>query len=706
MEPFLKDAAYEVRDFFTGQPKAKDTAQAIPPIPIQVNGYYTLKDEDTITFTADTPYPEAFSITAGWTIQGLTGIKGNAEVKGVRTSPDRWEFDFAVSTSQTISTEKQYVTAATLYPPGQQVIVNTQATGFVTGFYTVQQNTPILFFTKIPPDGFYKDWTVSELPNGLSGTVKRFVSLPGRVITQIKPRLFSNAYLSSATLDVTTPNRDAAVYFTNVPVSGPKMSTTFVPAKINDIKLRDLPIPEKGPIRGGNQAPLRDLNTGIKDVVPPEEQYTEITGKGADAGAILSLHAIGPQEKYVTGEGFDSSRWNPGYPMHTNYMMYQRVVPLAGTVFVGQTITMELKPTELGDLMSNMHLQCTLPPLSGRFKYANQVGRALISQIDFIVNETVIETLNDDWYNIRDQLFLDADEQRTMFSAVNGGATTSTNNPGKIIIPLELFFCRRHSNGKGKHERLRRPYFPICAVLNQKIYIRIKFHPSAWFTNSPTPVELIKPSLIIEEIKLSDPERIYYMTNPIKLIINKVRKESTLKFTNGVANLSLTASFPVQMLAWFIRKNSYESLNENFFDTRYSYGYTTDYIRAAVPLTFTSGVVNYIDTIETAKITLNNVDVLSTFQGGLYFSFKQPMEHGLSVPAKNIYMYSFGLSPKEYNQGGYVNFSKLNSQSTSLQLVFNRRYLAELESDYNLNLYYYGYTVLEFQGGYARLPFL
>jgi hypothetical protein len=367
---------------------------------------------------------------------------------------------------------------------------------------------------------------------------------------------------------------------------------------------------------------------------------------------------------------------------------------------------MEINPAEIGDLMSNMYLQCSLPALTGRYKYTQNIGRALIDQIDFMVNETVIETLYDDWYQMRDQLFLDADEQRSMAGVINGGITGETQDPGKLIIPLELFFCRRHSNGKGKHERLRRPYFPVCAVLNQKIYIRIKFHPSVWFTNNPDHVEIIGPSLIIEEVKLTPAERIYYMNNPVRLIINRVKKESTLKFNQNNVKLSLTASFPVQMIAWFIRNNKYESLDRNYYDSRYDYGYTTKYIRSAVPLTFTSGTVNYIDTIETAKITLNNADISSDFQGSLYYSFKQPMEHGLSVPSKNIYMYSFGLSPKEYNQGGYINFSKLNSQTTSLQLKFLSKYTSQLQADYNLNLYYYGYSILEFQGGFARLPFL
>jgi hypothetical protein len=139
---------------------------------------------------------------------------------------------------------------------------------------------------------------------------------------------------------------------------------------------------------------------------------------------------------------------------------------------------------------------------------------------------------------------------------------------------------------------------------------------------------------------------------------------------------------------------------------RYSYGYTTQYISTGIQLTFPSGVTRYVDVIENAKITLNNVDILSTFQGSLYYSFKQPMEHGLSIPSKNIYTYSFGLTPKEYNQGGYLNFSKLNSQTTTLSLSFDPTYAQQIIQGYNLYVFYYGYTILEFHNGFARLPFL
>jgi hypothetical protein len=668
--------------------------------PVQVTGFYRRMSDASLRFFVMTTFPEG--MRSDWTVEGITGVTGNVLVTAVDETASRehaWTFDFVTDVSQTVPQGDQFVVGATLHPPGQQTIVTQNLHGTAAGFYMVQGGTAAVYFTQLPPNGFAAGWSMWAVPGlGTEIKVESYSSLPGRVITQIEPRKMSNAYVAVATAQTLAQDVTTAVAFSEVVVTQPNIATSFQPAPITQAEKYVQPDVSKE-LRGGDYAPLRDLNTGLECAERTAEPFEEISNKGFDAGAILSLYAIGPQERFMTGSDFEASRFNPSYPMHTNHVMYQRIVALPGTAFVGQTVTVELNPSELGDLMSNMYLQCTLPTLTGSSKYADRVGRALISQIDFMVNETVIETLTDDWYNIRDQLFLDADEQASMAEAVSGAT-------GKVIIPLELFFCRRHSGGKGRHERLRRPYFPTCAILNQKIYIRIKFHPSSWFTNNPTDVEIIRPSLIIEEIKLTPAERIYYMNNPVRLIINKIKKESTLKFTQGQANLSLTASFPVQMISWFIRNNTYESTDRNYYDTRYDYGYTTRYMRAAVPLSFPSGEVNYADTVQTAKITLNNVDVLSTFQGGLYYSFKQPMEHGLSVPSKNIYMYSFGLSPKEYNQGGYINFSKLNSQTTSLQLVFNSRYVPVLLAEYNLNLFYYGYTVLEVQGGFARLPFV
>jgi len=190
-------------------------------------------------------------------------------------------------------------------------------------------------------------------------------------------------------------------------------------------------------------------------------------------------------------------------------------------------------------------------------------------------------------------------------------------------------------------------------------------------------------------------------------VVNRLKKEGVQAFNSATTQLQLTASFPVQMLIWFIRNKKYETVTSSLYtDVRYEYGFTTKYIQTAVSLPFTSGTSYFVDPVETAKIVLNNMDITSTFQGSLYYAFKQPSEHNLSVPAKNIYMYSFGLNPKEYNAGGYINFSKLDSQTTTLKLVFVQQYATQVNQGYNLYLFYYGYTILEFENGFARLPFM
>jgi hypothetical protein len=669
---------------FKSPPNEPRKEPAPPQSPMTINGYYTIKNDTTLTFFVATREPIP---VVGWTTDEFTGIEGKLKIVGFSDKKGldyNWSFDFQTNKQQTILPGNNYVTGAILYPPGQQVIVTRERTGKLKGFYFIRNKQVEVYLTQLPPDGFYKDWVIKGLPGG---KVSFYSDIPG--IINDKP------FVASATMDTELGNDPKFVSFEDVVTTEPQVSTEFIGARVTPIAELKYDIPT-GPLKGGDYARLRDLNTDLDEKkIKPE--FKELNNQGFDAGAILALHAVGPQDKYVTSTDFENSEWNPKFPQYTNFAQSQRIVPLPGSKFLGETVTVELKPAEMSDLMSNMYLQCTLPAISG--SYCSNVGRALIAQIDFMLNETVVETLYDDWYIIKDQLFADADEQL--------GLKMALNNPGRVIIPLEFFFCRRHSGGKGKRNSLSKPFFPTCATRKQNIYIRIKFHNQAWFTNSESQIEILNPALIIEEVKLSDRERIYYMNNPLRLVINRTIRESTLKFASGKANLNLTASMPVVMIAWFIRNKLYESQNRDFYDTRYDYGYSTKYMKVSVPLSFATGeVVNFVDTIKTAKITLNSIDILSTFEGGTYFSFKQPMEHGLSVPSKNIYMYSFGLSPKEYNQGGYLNFSKLNSQTSTLQLEFKPEYSSTVEADYNLHLYYYGYTVLEFQNGFARLPFL
>lgn len=702
--------------------------------PIEINGFYLLSGKSNVTFYATTNNPERVYITKDWTAVGITGLAGQlvvgpgpdlntkmdprtVEISNLTTESYVWSFNIQSDTQQSVA-PYQVVTGAILYPPGIFEYATTKLQGPVKGYYDVIQNVTKFMFQEDPPAGFGVGWTVENL-SGFTVPCRVVsytdLTMQNWVSSVLVPKREMFAIL--APIDGSIPqNTTESVYTTGI-AKEPGFQSKFVPATFTNFdeeikkSLQKFQVEINQNVRGGQTTvPLRDLNTGFQCKNPETGPYDDLTGRGFSAGSVMAINAIGPQEDHLLLEDFTKSQWNPEFKRHTNSVMYQRVIPFPppNPYYQGQTIQIELLPTELGHLLSNMYLKVTMPALPAGAKYSDQIGRALIKQVDLLVNETVIETLYDDWYIIRDQMFLDADEQLGMFQAV-GGSNINSQVQTDYVVPLEFFFCRRKSHNDQDDERLRRPYFPLCAMWNQRLYVRFTFQPNTWWCNvaAPHTTDLVLPKLVTEEILLENAEKLYYTNTPLKYIVNRVKKESTLTFSAGNPQLQLTASFPVQTLTWFFRNKNYENTSSGVYsDSRYNYGYTTQYIRTGIQLNFPSGPSNYVDVIDTAKITLNNVDILSTFQGSLYYTFKQPMEHGISIPSKSIYSYSFGLTPKEYNQGGYLNFSKLNSQSTTLTLVFNPSYATQITQGYNLYMFYYGYTLLEFQGGFARLPYV
>jgi|694.fasta_scaffold01309_42 hypothetical protein len=684
--------------------------------PLDVNGFYRATGPYEVTFyvTSDQPL---IPVGEGWTGDGFTGIMGQIQITGATMKKGEgynWSFTLQTDTDQNIQ-GTQMATGAILYPPSQFKYLSKRVKVPVYGYYTSELNKVVFYFTSPPPTQTTIGWIITGLPT-----------------FKVDMKITSFSQGTYATLEAidgsAAPYSPVDVYVNGVPamIQEPLFTNTFTLGRFTayaspDVDIPDIPVELNQNISLGNYASQRDLNTDVvwQDVQPPgrlfpESKYFETKGQGFSSGSLLALQAVGPQEKYLLTDDMTKSPWNPAYKHYSNFVMYQKVYPFPppSPYYQGQSVQIELRPTEMGHLLSNMYLSVTLPPLAGSNSYTNNVGRALIKQVDFLVNETIVETLYDDWYIIRDQMFLDADEQLGLQTALN---VSNAQVGGTVTIPLEFFFCRRYSHNNKGRERLRKPYFPLCSMWNQRLYIRFTFNPNTWWASLPsnTSVDIYPPGttswpkIITEEILLENPEKLYYQHTPLKYIVNRVQKESSLFFNSANPILQLTASFPVQVISWFFRNKNYEDVTSGkYYNSRYSYGYTTQYIQTGIGLQFPSGNSNYVDVINNAKITLNNVDILSTFQGSLYYSFKQPMEHGLSIPSKNIYMYSFGLTPKEYNQGGYLNFSKLNSQTTSLQINFNQAYTSQIITGYNLYLFYYGYTLLQFQGGFASLPFL
>jgi hypothetical protein len=636
-----------------------------------------------------------------------------------RTKQDVANALYTFSTTINLRTGKLLgptVTANVVTPVNQTVTQSISVLGFY-GPSMLADGSFMVYFTE-PTQGMTigPGWTISGL-TGISGnvTITAFTSnVYGDVVINPGPPSISFPYVSNAVVISDMPNNIQAPS-SIMRLTLNQMSAAYVPNVFSNATttfgLYDPRAYDASKIQG-EFADLRELNSNVATSEGTNELKTFVE-RGAGTGALLSMAAVGAQEKYLFG---GQSRWLPKFKQYTQFAMTQRLslpIKLTGQTYLGSVTQVDLFPKQMGDLIANMYVQCTLPALPSGYSYSELVGRALFSKIEFLVDGLPYETITDDWYVIRDQLFLDADERSAMYKAISGGYAEGTNVPGtapiNLIIPLEFFFCRRHTHSDEIKERLEKPFFPMCAVTRSTISIRFTFNTAAWITNASSDVDgrlidISAPRLLVEEIVLSPEERIYYQNTKLQFKVPRVWSEAVQPYQNGLTRLNLTANYPVTMMVWFVRNQQYETQLNNYYDSRYAYGYTTKYIQAATPVTFSNGAnVRYIDTIEYATLYLNNQNVLSNFPGGLYYSYKQPLDHGLTVPTKNLYVYCFGKSPAEYTQEGALDFKTLNSQTTHLDIKFLDTYTPQIASQYLLHLYYYGYVTLEVSGGYATL---
>jgi hypothetical protein len=425
----------------------------------------------------------------------------------------------------------------------------------------------------------------------------------------------------------------------------------------------------------------------------------------AQSAAVTALNTTSKFDDFIVNK---ESIFRPRIRQHTHFTQVHRVTKLPGTKFIGQTVEIILNPKELGDLMTNAYLALTMPALPTGNNYTEFIGRAITQHIELSIGDQLIENIIDDWYIIRDQLLLDADEKLALYKCINNGqapgSPVTATSPFEIIVPLELFFCRRDSHGANASQRVETPPLPVCAI-NKKISIKFFFRAQTWFTNYTTPIEFQNPRLITEEIILSKEERLYYKGIKQHIIINKAVNEAVTSYKDGKPEQYFTADFPVTMMTWLIRNNLFENSSDNtYYASRYAYGYSTKYFQTSSNLAFFDGTTfKYLDALQYSDIYINNRNIMGTFATGPFYQFKQPMDHGLSIPTKSIYMYCFGKSPKEYNQGGYLDFSKLNSSTSKIVMTFNPAYAPNIQTNFKISIFYYGYNVLEIANGSAKI---
>jgi hypothetical protein len=466
-------------------------------------------------------------------------------------------------------------------------------------------------------------------------------------------------------------------------------------------------------------------------------------------GSLLSLDAVGKQDTYLTSNTSCDSAFNYQNVRHSNFSVTNRVYTVSNPGDgspnwpFDKEIIVTMKPQGMGDLLSNMYFKCDLPEIPGnnftKATYTDQIGRALIDTITFRVDGVVVETLENDWGIIHDEIFLTSEEKSANKFKVNGGSDygllpadytvdASTNRTGPAVGPvsvyvsLNFFFSRSYASSDTNNtlmlDSFFKPYFPVCAISNQEIQIVIKFNPVTFFTklqDDGSTISLDKFELVNEEIILSDEERHFLQHHKQELMTEVVKRNAIMPFDftdTASVKCYLVPTIPVKAMFWFFRDVRYDNKDtDNNFDNylqRYNYSGSpvNDYVVDNEKL---------YPIMSDAKIFINSIPMLGFIESDAqdnihtsnYYKYMQPMQHELSSPIRNIYTYSFALKPKESTPTGVLNFSTVDSTKSFINasLLLNSDINPDRNRQFNMHVYFLGYQMLVFENGFMSLKY-
>lgn len=353
-------------------------------------------------------------------------------------------------------------------------------------------------------------------------------------------------------------------------------------------------------------------------------------------GGLTSLYAIGKQDEYLCNLGEYDSCYSPFVPSHIQhsqflryYNTYKKLKDTGSATDswpLGRQITFVLEPKTMGDLMSNMFLKLKLSQSDGGGSvWTDKIGRAILEEIVFKVDDIVVETLTDYMLVGMDELFSSDRDKTIKLYTENGQLHTNSlvpedyelrppvlpiaYGPGErqlnnqaldLMINLNLFFSRTYTplvynknydiKGFPKHAS---NWLPLCAMYNQKIYLTLKFRNQSWITDHSGYIICNDISLITEEVVLSPQERLYIQRNPQTLNYKTVKKQTIESVDNNVGvknssgsipgtvkdfSITLRSDLPLSMFFWFVQNSrfsqtgSYEdSINSKLYLNRYNY---------------------------------------------------------------------------------------------------------------------------------------
>lgn len=439
----------------------------------------------------------------------------------------------------------------------------------------------------------------------------------------------------------------------------------------------------------------------------------------AKPGAVMSLDAIGKQELYTLSPDPIDSFFKYRPLQHNKFALTQRIYKTDSETAVknwpfGRTIKVTLEPNTMGDLLANMYLKCTLPELQdleaselkdATVNYASEIGRYLIKKATLRVDGYELETIYGDWEIIYYEFFETASEKRAN-NFLHGG--DNVTGPIPCYIPLHFFFSRKYETDDRNNQLINdeyfKPYFPLCAIHKQKIFIDIEFNPIKFCSDTdvdddkPFECRIPKFEIVTEEVILTEDEKNFYVHNKLDIPYEIVHRMAPVNIPSGssIIKAQLAPQHPVKTFFWFFRKVEFEDvLIPNEFRNRFNFSNSTSTdidVQNLNPIMNDAFFFMHSDASGGFMCTLSRDRKDSRY----FYKHGIAIESGMAAPLRDVFMYTYALKPKDSTPTGALDFSTYNADKTFMEVRLDEH----ATDEYTMYLFYTGFTRLVFERGF------
>lgn len=305
------------------------------------------------------------------------------------------------------------------------------------------------------------------------------------------------------------------------------------------------------------------------------------------------------------------------------------------------------------------------------FAWAREIGTALIEQTEFHLGGNLIDSQTGEFLSSYEKLFL-TQEQSEIYDELIGNVPeiykydSRPKAARQLIIPLRYCFTLRPSSA-----------LPIIAMKNSPPVITFKLRSledlcrfSPALSQDDLGLQLGAVKLMIDHIYLGQEEKMRYYKYSHEYLIETAQQAEISDCYGRTINVKLPFVGPIKYLAWWVKPDA-----DRFFTG-----------------------AEYLAT-EKSVIRMDISDRVSDRMSAKYYELVQPYFHFAKNVPSGFNAYSFALEPREAQNTGTLNTSRLKGFKVRIELA------SESTKPVTVVVFTMGYNVLRFYSGIGGLAF-